>query len=58
MISNNDYQHDLKALYRFVPNKSLGELLDISPKHFILLKNFDLNFHILKYVLLIKIPNR
>ena len=44
MISNNDYQHDLKALYRFVPNKSLGQLLDISPKNFILSKNFDLEF--------------
>ena len=26
----------------FVPNKSFGQLLDISPKNFILLKTFDL----------------
>ena len=25
----------------FVPNKSFGQLLDISPKDFIFLKNFD-----------------
>ena len=25
----------------FIPNKSLGQLLDISPKNFTLLKNFD-----------------
>ena len=28
-------------MYAFVPNKSFGELLDISPKDFIFLKNFD-----------------
>ena len=33
-IVNNDYQQDLRVLYRFVPNKSLGQLLDISPKIF------------------------
>ena len=25
----NDYQHDSRVLYPFVPNKSLGHLLDI-----------------------------
>ena len=28
----------------FIPNKSLGQLLDISPKNFNLLKNFDSEF--------------
>ena len=28
----NDYQQDSRVLYTFVPNKSLGQLLDISPK--------------------------
>ena len=28
----------------FVPNKSFGELLDISPKCFIFLKTFDTEF--------------
>ena len=27
---NNDYQHDSRVLYTFVPNKSFGSLLDIS----------------------------
>ena len=34
-IVNNDYQHDSKVLYTFVPNKSFVQLLDISPKNFI-----------------------
>ena len=38
---NNDYQQDSRVLYIFVPNKSFGELLDISPKKFIFLKAFD-----------------
>ena len=36
-IVNNDYQQDLRVLYTFVPNKSFGQLLDTSPKHFIFL---------------------
>ena len=31
-------------MYTFVPNKSFGQLLDISPKNFILLKVFYLEF--------------
>ena len=31
-IVNNDYQKDSRALFTFVPNKSFGQLLDISPK--------------------------
>ena len=31
---NNDYQHDSRVLYTFVPNKSFVQLLDISPKRF------------------------
>ena len=38
MISNNDYQHDLRALYIFNPNKLSGQLLDISPEKFVLSK--------------------
>ena len=30
-ILNNYYQHDSRVLYTFVPNKLLGQLLDISP---------------------------
>ena len=31
-------------LYTFVSNKSFGQLLDISPKEFIFLKNFNSEF--------------
>ena len=33
-IVNNNYQQNSRALYTFVPNKSLGQLLDISHKSF------------------------
>ena len=39
-IVDNNYQQDSRVLYIFVPNKSFGELLDISPKNFIFLKAF------------------
>ena len=29
-IVNNDYQQDSRVLYRFAPNKSFGQLLDMS----------------------------
>ena len=35
-IVNNNFQQDTRVLYTFVPNKSFGQLLDISPKKFIL----------------------
>ena len=38
---NNDYQHDLRVLYTFVPNKSFGRLLDISSSNHIFLKTFN-----------------
>ena len=31
-IVNNDYQPDSRVFYTFIPNKSFGQLLDISPK--------------------------
>ena len=43
-IINNDYQEDSRVLYTFVPNKSFGQLLDISPKSFIYLKTFNSEF--------------
>ena len=57
-IVNNDYQQDSRVLYTFVSNKSFGLLLDISPKHFIVLKILIQISHLLKYGLLIKILNR
>ena len=40
-IVNNNYQRDSQALYTFVPNKSFGQLLDISSKNVIFLETFD-----------------
>ena len=37
-IVNNDYQKNSRVLYTFVPSKSLGQLLDISPKNFMFSK--------------------
>ena len=39
-VSNN-YQRKWRVLYTSVPNKSLDQLLDISPKNFIFLKTFN-----------------
>ena len=38
---NHDYQQDSRVLYTFVPNKSFGSLLDISPYNHIFLKTFN-----------------
>ena len=43
-IVRNNYRHDWRAFYIFVPNKSFGELLDTSPKNFIFLKTFNSEF--------------
>ena len=43
-IVNNDYQQDSRVLYTFVPKKSFGQLLNISPKNFIFLKTFNSEF--------------
>ena len=40
-IVNNDYQQDSRVLYTFIPNKSFGSLLDISPSNHIFLKTFN-----------------
>ena len=40
-IVHINYQQDSRVLYTFVPNKSFGQLLDISPKNFIFLKTFN-----------------
>ena len=37
----SDYQQDSRVLDTFVPNKALGQLLDISPKNVIFLKTLD-----------------
>ena len=44
-IANNDYQQDSKVLYTFVPNKSIGSLLEISPTNHIFLKTFNSEYN-------------
>ena len=41
---SNYYQQESRVFYTFVPNKSFGQLLDVSPKNFIFLKIFDSEF--------------
>ena len=43
-IDDNDYQHDSRVLYTFIPNKSFGQLTDVSPKNTIFLKTFISEF--------------
>ena len=43
-VVNNSYQQHSRILHTFVPNKSFGQLLDISPKNFMFLKTFDSEF--------------
>ena len=43
-IVNNHYQQNSRVLYIFLPNKSFSQLLDISPKKYIFLKNFNSTF--------------
>ena len=55
---NANYQQNPGVFYTFTPNKSFGQLFDISPKNK-MFKTFDsyLYFHILKCDLLNKILN-
>ena len=40
-IVNNDYQHNSRVLYTFVPNKPFSSLLKVSPINHIFLKTFN-----------------
>ena len=41
---NNDYQQNSRDLYTFIPDKSFGQLLDISSNNLKFLKTFDSEF--------------
>ena len=43
-IFDNNYHHNLRVFYTFVPNKSFGYILDVSPKNVIFLKTFNSEF--------------
>ena len=45
---NNNYQQDSRILYTFVPNKSFGNLSEISPGSYIFLKTFNSEFQEIK----------
>ena len=47
-LVNNDYQHDSRVLYAFVPNKTFGSLLEISPTNHVFLKTFNSEFQEIK----------
>ena len=47
-IVNNDYQQDSRVLYTFVPNKSFGSLLEISPTNHIFFKTFNTEYDKIK----------
>ena len=43
-IVSDDYQYGSRILFTFGPNKSFGQLLDISRQNFIFLKSFNSEF--------------
>ena len=47
-LVNNDYQQDSRILFTFVPNKSFGSLLEISPRNHLFLKTFNSEFQEVK----------
>ena len=47
-LVNNDYQQESRILYTFVPNKTFGSLLEISPKNHVFLKTFNSEFREIK----------
>ena len=47
-LVNNDYQLHSRILYTFVPNKTFGSLLEISPANHVLLKTFNSEFREIK----------
>ena len=47
-IINNDYQQDSRVLYKFVPNKPFGSLLEISSTNYIYLKTFNSEYREIK----------
>ena len=40
-VVNDSYQQNSKVLHTFVPNKSFGQLWDISPENVLFLKTFN-----------------
>ena len=47
-LVNNDYQQDSRILFTFVPNKTFGSLLEISPTNHVFVKTFNSEFQEIK----------
>ena len=47
-LVNNDYQQNSRILFTFVPNKTFGSLLEISPPNHVFLKTFNSKFQEIK----------
>ena len=47
-LVNNDYLQNSRILYTFVPNKTFGSLLEISPPNHVFLKTFNSEFQEIK----------
>ena len=47
-LVNNNYQQHSRTLYTFVPNKTFGSLLEISPPNHVFLKTFNSEFREIK----------
>ena len=47
-LVKNDYQQDSRILYTFVPNKTFGSLLEISPTNHVFFKTFNSEFQEIK----------
>ena len=47
-LADNDYQQDSRILYTFVPNKTFGSSLNISPANHVFLKTFNFEFREIK----------
>ena len=43
-LVKNDYQHTSKILFTFVPNKTSGKLLNISPRFFTMINTINTEF--------------
>ena len=47
-IVHNEYQHESREFYTFIPNEPFCKLLDISPKNFIFSKTVNSEFSPIK----------
>ena len=47
-LVNNDYQQESRILYTFIPNKTFGSLLEISPRNHVFLKTFNSEYREIK----------